>query len=360
MTSRFDAVIPLEAATDVETAGAKAAVLARATADGYCVPRGVVIPADTTAAFLADPPSSDVLVGLLDDLGGTVAVRSSAVEEDGAHASFAGQYETVLHVSGGAELVEAVQRCASSASTDSAARYREYADVRGSSIAVLVQRMLRPTAAGVAFSADPVTGDERVVIEATGGLGDALLAGETTGERWVVDEHPTAESGSPSVLDASQATEIAALCRSLAAWTNGPVDVEWGVEEGRLWLLQVRPITALPVEPTSTLPPGQTFLREPRVQVPLRPLSFSSWLPIHSEVFRDVFAEFGVPIAGLDNRHHLGRVYTRTVPLIDNGKDGSDPPAIVLKVLFRLLPKMRRRIAAALDEVFSGPRSATA
>ncbi|MEM8925567.1 MAG: PEP-utilizing enzyme [Actinomycetota bacterium] len=103
------------------------------------------------------------------------------------------------------------------------------------------------------------------------------------------------------------------------------------------------------------LTPGQTFVRDHRVQRPLSPLSFTSWFPIHSRAHRQVFEEFGIPVADFDHRHHLGRVYTRTVPLVDRGADSGVPPPIVARLLTRIVPSLRRRTANALRWQGSAP-----
>src|SRR6266851_10438600 len=149
--------------SDRERVGSKAANLGDLLRAGFPVPEGVVVLGD------GDPDPNEMLQ-LLGDV--PVAVRSSAVAEDLAEASFAGQYETVLDVRGPAALREAIRHVSASAA---GARAQQYAAAHGLSgsggIAVLVQRMLAPEAAGVAFTADPVTGRrDEVVITAARGL----------------------------------------------------------------------------------------------------------------------------------------------------------------------------------------------
>lgn len=352
--------IPLSAATDVAVAGGKAAALAVAIAHGYRVPDGVVLPVVTAPA---DDELGSALAGLVERLGGSVAVRSSAVGEDSAAASYAGQYESVLSVESDESLRQAIRTCRSSARSAAVRSYAEHAHDRDGEIAVLVQSMVRPTAAGVAFSIDPVTGDEHVVIEATTGLGDALLAGEVTGERWTVrtgtrpsvesdgggDSEGDSEGDGESVLTESEAREVAELCHSLAVDTGGPIDIEWAFEDGALFLLQARPVTVVPIEPTDRPPDGQTFVREPRFDGPIKPLSFTAWLPRHGRAFTHTFARFGLPLETIDNRHYLGRIYSRAVQTIDRGKDGPPPPLPILQAMFRFLPPMRRRMRSALE-----------
>ena len=214
----IDVLVPLAAAPDEEVTGGKAAALAGAIARGHRVPDGFVLPVGAR-------PTEDLGVSLaraVERLGGSVAVRSSAVGEDSADLSYAGQYETVLGVTVDT-VVDAVRRCRDSADSTAVHSYATHAHVAEGEMAVLIQRMVDPDAAGVAFSIDPITGRDHVVIEATAGVGDALLAGEVTGERWTVDDRPVCLGQAGGVLDEQQAREIAALCHRLVGDTGGPV-----------------------------------------------------------------------------------------------------------------------------------------
>lgn len=200
--------------------------------------------------------------------GGTslpaVAVRSSATAEDLPGASFAGQQETLLGVTGAAAVVAAVRQCWRSLWTDRAIAYRQQqgsAAVRVA-MAVVVQRMVEPVIAGVLFTADPVTSDRsRMVIEAVPGRGEALVQGSRTPDRYVVDhfsghvrEELPADPGSGPLLDSGQVRALHALARRAEAHFGQPQDLEWAVDAaGKVWLLQARPITTL--EPEAALPP---------------------------------------------------------------------------------------------------------
>ena len=102
------------------------------------------------------------------------------------------------------------------------------------------------------------------------------------------------------------------------------------------------------LEPRTRPPEGQTFILEPRFDRPLHPLSTSTWLPIHARTLGAVMRRFGLPIDGFDERVFLGRVYGRMIPMFDRGRDGSEPPAWLMRLLLRLAPPMRRRLAASL------------
>ena len=340
MTGRAISLIDLGEACDVHEYGGKAAGLAEAISVGHRVPEGFVL------GVSAATPDSEALGRLLQRLDGSVAVRSSGVEEDGRDASFAGQFESVLGVDSVAGLQAAIEHCRSSAESVRAVEYGDRFRHTDRSMAVIIQRMLDPQAAGVAFSVDPVTGADEVVVEAVSGLGDHLLDGTADGERWVVGSVARRTHGN-GALDASTAVEIGSLCRRIAHEIGTPVDIEWGVEDGLLHLLQVRPITVIPIEPSERPPAEQTYIREARFDRPLHPLSFTSWLPAHGRILSELFSEFGLPVDRLDNRQYLGRVYGRMVPLMDRGKDGPAPPEPVLKLLMSSVPAMRRRLARA-------------
>lgn len=99
------------------------------------------------------------------------------------------------------------------------------------------------------------------------------------------------------------------------------------------------------LEPSERPPEGQTFVLEPRFDRPLHPLSTTTWLPIHSRTLAAVMRRFGLPVDGLDERVLLGRVYARTVPMLDRGTDGPPPPDWLMRLLFRFFPPFRRRLA---------------
>jgi phosphoenolpyruvate synthase/pyruvate phosphate dikinase len=226
MTSGSDpaAIIRLDQVTlaDRDRVGSKAANLGELLRAGFAVPDGVVVVGDAAV----EPQR------ILSDLGdGPLAVRSSAVAEDLADASFAGQYETVLDVRGAEALSDAIETVRASAANARIERYRAGRGLEsGSDVAVLVQRMLEPEAAGVAFTADPLTGArDSVVITAASGLGERVVSGEATGDEWVVrDGTATRRRSVESAIDSEQAVAIAAwrasskrTCTGLRRTSNG-------------------------------------------------------------------------------------------------------------------------------------------
>lgn len=175
-------VVPLRAATDSALAGAKAARLATLLAAGFLVPDGFVI---STSAYRdrGKPGVRAAIVQAATQITWPVAVRSSAVGEDSEVASHAGMYETILDVSDQDELAVAVRRCWESAVSERVTGYRGGAAV---AMAILVQQMVHPDTAGVMFTADPLTGEDQILISAVPGLGDKLVSGEATADEWVV------------------------------------------------------------------------------------------------------------------------------------------------------------------------------
>ena len=265
-------------AQDPAVAGRKAAVLGKLLAAGFPVADGFVVPAGADLSTMS--------TGLLGGDPGLerFAVRSSAAAEDRADASFAGQYETLLDVSP-SELEEAIRSVRASGTGD---RFRAYAgDIGGNAISVLVQRMLHPRAAGVAFTADPISGDRDVtLITAVPGLGESLVGGQVSGESWQVKDG-RAESKAPGrtptagILTNREVEAIAELARRVEAVFGAPQDVEWAIDGPALWLLQARTMTALPEAVSWDSPVAGAFSRSFRlgewIGAPVTPL-FEDWL----------------------------------------------------------------------------------
>jgi pyruvate,water dikinase len=205
------------------------------------------------------------------------AVRSSAVSEDGASASFAGLYESYLNLRGITEVLEAVQRCYASLWSERAIRYRSSRGSMGSdeAMAVVVMALVSSDTSGIAFTAHPVTGArDQVVINASWGLGEAIVSGRVTPDSFVVEKeslaivereifakelavypHPdgrgtierslTRERATAPCLTDEQACEVARIATRVETHFGSPQDLEWSIAGGELFLLQSRPITTL-------------------------------------------------------------------------------------------------------------------
>jgi phosphohistidine swiveling domain-containing protein len=200
---------------------------------------------------------SEAIATAYHQLGGAVAVRSSMIGEDTQMASFAGQLDTVLSVEGEDQVIDAVKGCWTSMFSWRLFKYlSEKSDLSSNSpvdrlsIAVVVQRMVDARAAGVAFSADPLTGQPCVIIEAVHGLGERLVQGLAKPDRYVVDTRgvvceSTAVDPDKPVLSKSQILELSEVIRQVARRTNTPQDIEWASDDTGLYVLQRRPITTL-------------------------------------------------------------------------------------------------------------------
>ncbi|HEY6203818.1 MAG TPA: PEP/pyruvate-binding domain-containing protein [Candidatus Limnocylindria bacterium] len=178
-----------------------------------------------------------------------VAVRSSAIGEDGAESSFAGQHETILNVRGIEAVTDAVLDCWRSAASDRATAYRRARGIDAPPrIAVLVQQMVPSDVSAIAFGVDPITQDRTVVvIDAAAGLGDRIASGEVTPDRYVVRKADLTfvERHYAGALSDAEARAIAELVVKLEDHNEGAVDVECAIADGELYLLQCRPVTTL-------------------------------------------------------------------------------------------------------------------
>jgi pyruvate,water dikinase len=326
---------------DAATHGGKAAQLGELAAAGLPVPPGFVVGPEALEAFLESipglagwlatprppeqlaaamaeqcqgrplPPAVEAalaeayaeLAGLLGTPTPAVAVRSSARGEDGEAASFAGQQATYLHVMGAPLLAACVRACWAGLWSERALAYRaRLGDAAPPSMAVLVQAMVLPEVAGVAFTVDPVTGArDEVVIDASWGLGEAVVSGRATpdhirldkatgrelayavgakqvelvpaGERGVAEQAVAPARAAARALDAPGLAAVLALARQAEAHFGAPQDLEWAIAGGRAYMLQSRPITTLPPPP----PPGGWTSPEPGVMWERR--NFAEHLP---------------------------------------------------------------------------------
>lgn len=264
---------------DRSEVGGKAASLGELLAVGARVPPGIVLTA--YGAGLAADDRADAVAAALGDLGrGPFAVRSSGVAEDGEERSYAGIFQSVLSVDE-ADVPAAIGRCLASAR---AARVSGYASGDDARMAVIVQRMVDPVAAGVALTADPINGDRATtVVTAVRGTGDRLVSGEAYGDEWaVVGGRATARRRPESAIGARQAKRVAAEARRIAGLRGAPQDLEWAIDaDGTLWILQARPMTALPPEMSWAISAKGAYTRQLRfgewISEPVTPL-FESWL----------------------------------------------------------------------------------
>ena len=225
--------------------GAKAANLGRLLRAGFDVPAGFVI---------GDPVGDDgwaqeIEPALLALGSESFAVRSSASGEDGGRASFAGQLHTTLGATTTAQVVQAVRRTAlCGASPEVIAYAARTGQAAGKVVSVIVQVMVEPEAAGVLFTRHPVSGADQVVVEAAGGLGDKVVDGTVTPQAWTVDGGEITGPGlaEAPVLAKAQVLALGRIGRRIEAMFGVPQDIEWAVADGKVWVLQARPITTHP------------------------------------------------------------------------------------------------------------------
>ena len=354
----------------IERAGVKAANLGELVSAGFPVPEGFVLTTAAFECFLAnnafrrDSSPEAVARGLLPatvaqalalaaaDLGDIpLAVRSSGVAEDLSGASFAGQYVTVLDMRGPNALADAVRRCWASAFSRHVTAYRAQQGVKEvANVAVLIQRLIPAEAAGVAFTANPVTGDRtETSVSAVRGLGERLVSGQASPDEWVVNgSEAICQSAPEGAIDAAQARAIADLARQVEAHFGSPQDIEWAMADGRLFLLQARPITGLPEQAPVPVEPPPGFWRREVSHYP-RPLSpmFRVCQAAFNAAMRQMMSEFSLLAEGVEFREIGGWVYQRMVPL--GGKDMPAPPAWLMPLLIRVVPPIRARIRGARD-----------
>lgn len=263
-------IVALAEATGVAFGG-KARALAAAVAAKLPVPDGVALDADLVVRVVAgDAEARERVRAAVARLPGPWAVRSSAVGEDSAGASFAGQHATILGVQPGA-VFDAIASVHASGHTEAARAYRTKMGIGGEPrMGVVIQTLLRPDISGVLFSRDPQAARDGRVIEATWGLGEALVSGLVTPDRYRVaadgqvleraiadkdlaiearDGGGTAEvavrgeRAKAACLDDARLAELAQLAVRCEQLFGGPQDLEWAVANGRLHLLQSRPVT---------------------------------------------------------------------------------------------------------------------
>jgi pyruvate,water dikinase len=346
----------------IELVGGKATGLGELIRAGERVPEGFCV---TTAAHEAVRASSGVvpddvrreIVAFYERLGeGAVAVRSSATVEDLPQASFAGQHDTFLNVNGAEAVLDAVRRCWSSLASPRAVAYREAAGIADDPVrmGVVVQRMVDPLAAGVLFTANPITGTRtETVVDAVAGLGDVVVAGSVSADHYVLTgPHPVPGAG--GCLSSAQLAQLRDTGERLQRHAGVPQDVEWAIDRaGTLWVLQSRAITTLFPLPESSRPGPRVYLEVGHMQGMLRPFT-----PMGMAAMRVATAQWlesvGLPAEAFDGHPGVvtaaGRMYIDLTFLVRNRR------------LRAKLPTALRiygpRVSGAMARVLDDPRFA--
>ncbi len=265
-------MVSLQEALSEEEFGGKAVHLGAALRASLAVPPGFALSVRQVNRIAAGEPDAVAeLRGLLDQVGPSVAVRSSAVGEDSANASFAGQHLTALAVRTQEGLLEAVKQVWSSGRSEAALGYRRRMGWQGEPrVAVVVQQLVEAECAGVLFTCDPMTGADERVIEGTWGLGEAVVAGLVTPDRYRISRdgrilertpgekdvaiRPLPDGGTHEVpvepelvtalcLDDRRLGELHALASRCEEHFGARQDLEWAYVGSRLFLLQRRAVT---------------------------------------------------------------------------------------------------------------------
>jgi rifampicin phosphotransferase len=312
-----------------------------------------------------------------------VAVRSSATAEDLAYASFAGQQDTYLNVVGDEAVVEAVQRCWASLWTDRAVSYRNTngIDHRTVSLAVVVEEMIDAVAAGVMFTANPVTGTRhQTVIDASAGLGEAVVSGAVNPDHFIVDstrrtivqrqvgdkrvvvlsrsgggtftQHRDESSTEPCLTD-GQVLELVDLGWRVTEHYGSPQDTEWALDDmGRFWLTQARPITTLYPVPTQNADPARIYMCLTLAQGLTRPIT-----PMGLAAFRLIGSSVAAAVGRPPADRRTGpppmsivaqRVYVDITPVISD--------RFARRLIIGAFGAMEARASAALKALADDPR----
>ncbi|MFK0040429.1 PEP/pyruvate-binding domain-containing protein [Paenarthrobacter sp. NPDC090517] len=330
-----------------------------------------------------------------EDLGDNVpvAVRSSATAEDLPFASFAGQQDTYLNVVGIDSVLDAVSRCWASLWTDRAVAYRSTNGIdHGTvSLAVVVQEMVNAVTAGVMFTANPVTGNRyETVIDASPGLGEAVVSGAVNPDHYVVDGHRSViveravgdrqveiratpgggterlerpgqtgfESPPPQpCLSDRQVLQLAKLGLEVQEHYRAPQDTEWAIDDdGKLWLTQARPITTLYPQTTRTPPtPGEhAFLNFSLAQGltrPLTPMGLAGIRLIASSVAQTAAFDVSDPRSGPPPYYEAGQRIFFDFSAVLRSRVGRT-------IVPRVFDVMEARSAAIMRELFGDHRFA--
>jgi len=264
-------IVELINATDVNKCGGKAVNLQKLMSYGFTVPSGFVLSTDSRAEMTEELKSN--IIRFFKKLDSEyVAVRSSAVVEDGNNDSWAGQLETYLNVTK-ATLIKAVEDCWLSARSERATAYAERtgSQLQPKNVAVIIQSMVDSDVSGVAFSYHPVTKTDQVVVEAGYGLGEAIVSGSITPDNYIIDkssgviekyissqdkmllrvdgnndwknvEEPKRSSQKMSDEKISRLVEDVI---KIEKCYGKPMDIEWAFKDKELYITQARPITTL-------------------------------------------------------------------------------------------------------------------
>jgi phosphohistidine swiveling domain-containing protein len=295
---------------DLPRVGGKAFNCARLKQAGIPVPNGIVIPSDATDAGIRDSHLTTWISKQPADM--LFAVRSSGLGEDGVAHSFAGMHETLLGIASDA-VIEAVMICRRSAQSEQANAYRQARQLDAeASIAVLVQCMVPAICSGVAFTINPVSGNDEFVINAALGLGCDLVNGQIDPDEYRVSKSEgsvlaarlSSAKGAEvsSILSTEQTRSLAMLLTRIETLYGSPQDVEWCHDGEQFWIVQSRPITAA-VKSSSAHLNLQSQSQKPEVE--WTRANFAEILP--DQTSPQVIKQFAAVVERAQRRH-FGRL----------------------------------------------------
>ena len=296
----METVVPLEKAENDSLFGSKAVGLGEAARGGIPLPPGVALAGEIVEEVASGEESAiEQVRKSIASLPCPLAVRSSAVDEDGAEASFAGQHLTLLNVPSSDEVDAALKEIWWSANSDSAITYRQRVGLfTRPSVGVVIQSLVDPEVAGVMFTKNPINGADERVIEASWGLGEAVVAGQVIPDRFrlsrsgevlerapgmkqiairsapdggTFEEQVAAEEVERLCLDDGQLTELNSLAERCEQVYGEGRDIEWAIADGELYLLQCRAVTRTgsPAAPQGRPEPASEAPAESLRKVPL-------------------------------------------------------------------------------------------
>lgn len=365
--------------------GGKAWRLALMRELGIRVPDGFVIsPEWFHGRALGDPIPADLIEAVLCELDRrgwsetSLAVRSSATHEDAVAHSFAGMYRSVLDVRGCACIQSALQQVLDSYWSAQACVYRERAQISSNdgAMAVIVMPLLSPVAAGVVFTCDPVTGrEDRIVINATRGLADALVSAQIDCDEYTLSRHRAhlsllharTHAAGAAVLSDEQMLQLGQLaCETADAldYTAPHFDIEWVWDGEAFWIVQARPVTA---RAHATYPQLATqpvlWSRANSIEVVPHPFTALDWSiaqPLLQRMLTCTARVAGYdPLAGVRRTMlRQGRLYYETSIMQWESFDAFDvPPAVYNRLLGGAQPEISVPRSLIRDRLVRAARS---
>ncbi|MBA4496106.1 PEP/pyruvate-binding domain-containing protein [Paenactinomyces guangxiensis] len=311
-----------------------------------------------------------------------VAVRSSSAAEDMEGASFAGQYESYLNVTSFADLLAKIRLCWASMFTEQVLVYLDKMEIAVTdlSMGVVVQGLVYSDVSGVIFSANPITKNpHEVVINASYGLGEAIVSGMTTPDLYIVDKksgelrkerglkevkiiagttgtqtvETAAEEQRRFCLTDSQVRELESVARKVEKIYGHSVDLEFGMQQGRIYLLQARPITTAVSEFQWSILLNEEDKKDPfwfhdetHLPGPKSPLFASFMIPAFVHGFNTAFGRLQIPVGETRIKLYLNHIYQSMQPYRGDMEECLVKHQEIVRPLF---PVIKKRMMEAVE-----------